>query len=340
MIINSKQYAMKKLRFFLLALTLSNLSFGQDNVMKFQADVANRNGDVLFIKNNAIIVKEMKAGADGHFATSFDIKEGMYQLYDGHEYTDLFLKNGYDLSLKMDAKEFDKTIQYAGKGAAENNYLADKIRGESDFNYDELLASSPEDFNRKIDEKQNNAIAKLEKGSYDANFVSLQKKGMQQELFEMKMYFKQKQEQQKLNNTLAPSFDYVNFAGGKTKLDDLRGKYVYIDVWATWCGPCRGEIPFLQKVEEKYTNKNIVFVSISIDVQKDFEKWKTFVKEKSLGGIQLFADKDWGSDFIKSFGINAIPRFILIDPTGKVVDADAARPSESKLAEKLDSLLK
>jgi thiol-disulfide isomerase/thioredoxin len=331
---------MKNLRFFLLALTLSNLSFGQDNVMKFQADVANRNGDVLFIKNNAVIVKEMKVGADGHFATSFDIKEGIYQLYDGHEYTDLYLKNGYDLSLKMDAKEFDKTIKYTGKGAVENNYLADKIRGESDFNYDELLASSPEDFNKKIDEKQNNTIAKLEKGNYDPNFVSLQKKGMQQELFEMKMYFKQKQEQQKLNNTSAPSFDYVNYAGGKTKLEDLRGKYVYIDVWATWCGPCRGEIPFLQKIEEKYKGKNIAFVSISIDVQKDFEKWKTFVKDKSLGGIQLFADKDWSSDFIKAFGINGIPRFILIDPSGKVVDADAARPSEPKLEEKLEELLK
>ena len=48
----------------------------------------------------------------------------------------------------------------------------------------------------------------------------------------------------------------------ETKLEDLRGKYVYIDVWATWCGPCRGEIPYLQKVEEKYKGKNIEFVSI------------------------------------------------------------------------------
>ena len=331
---------MKKLEFFLFALILTNISFGQDTVLRFQADVANRNGDVLFIKNNAIIIKEMKVGADGHFASSFDVKEGMYQLYDGQEYTDLFLKNGFDLSLKLDANEFDKTIQYTGKGAVENNYLADKIREESDFNYDELLASTPEDFNKKINDKQNNAIAKLEKGSYDTNFVSLQKKAMQQELFEMKMYFKQKQEQQKLNNTAAPSFDFINFSGGKTKLEDLRGKYVYIDVWATWCGPCRGEIPFLQKIEKKYKGKKIAFVSISIDVQKDFEKWKTFVKDKSLGGIQLFADKDWNSDFTKAFGINSIPRFILIDPSGKVVDADAARPSDPKLEEKLEELLK
>ncbi len=338
--VNLNMKNMKKLGLLLAAIVLSNVSFGQENTLKFQADIANRNGDVLFIKNNAVIVKEMKVQGNGHFEASFEVKEGMYQLYDGKEYTDLFLKNGYDLSLKMDAQKFDESIKYSGKGAAENNYLAEKVLIDGAFNYDALLELSTEDFNKKINDKQNLAVSKLEKGGYEANFIALQKKAMQQELFQMKMYFKQKQEQKKLNNAASPSFDYINYAGGKTKLEDLRGKFVYIDVWATWCGPCRGEIPFLQKVEEKYKGKNIAFVSISIDVQKDFEKWKTFVKDKSLSGIQLFADKDWNSDFTKSFGINSIPRFILIDPTGKVVDADAARPSDPKLVEKLDGLLK
>lgn len=331
---------MKKIGIFLMALVLSNMSFGQQKTIKFQADIANRNGDIIFIKNNSVIVREIKVQGDGHFMTTFDVKEGMYQLYDGQEYTELFLKNGYDLSLKMDAQKFDESVTYTGLGSAENNYLADKIRHESDFNYEDLLSSTPEEFNKKITEKQNKETENLVKGNFDPLFVDLQKKAMQRELFEMKMYFKQKQEQQKLNNAQAPSFNYVNYAGGTTKLEDLRGKYVYIDVWATWCGPCRGEIPHLKKVEEKYEGKNIAFVSISIDVQKDFEKWKTFVKDKALGGIQLFADKDWNSDFTKAFGINSIPRFILIDPTGKVVDADAARPSDPKLVEKLDSLLK
>lgn len=331
---------MKKIGIFLMALVFSNMSFGQQSGIKFQADIANRNGDIIFIKNNSVIVREIKVQGDGHFMTTFDVKEGMYQLYDGQEYTELFLKNGYDLYLKMDAQKFDESVTYTGTGSAENNYLAEKIRHEGDFNYEDLLASTPEEFNKKITEKQNKETEKLIKGNFDPVFVDLQKKAMQRELFEMKMYFKQKQEQQKLNNAQAPSFDYVNYAGGKTKLEDLRGKYVYIDVWATWCGPCRGEIPHLKKVEEKYEGKNIAFVSISIDVQKDFEKWKTFVKDKALGGIQLFADKDWNSDFTKAFGINSIPRFILIDPTGKVVDADAARPSDPKLVEKLDGLLK
>ena len=123
-------------------------------------------------------------------------------------------------------------------------------------------------------------------------------------------------------------------------MEDIRGKYVYIDVWATWCGPCIAEIPHLQKVEVKYHGKNIEFVSISVDTEKDYEKWKKMVVSKELGGIQLFADKNWTSDFIKAYGINAIPRFILIGPDGKVIKADAARPSSASLPELLDGLVK
>ncbi|WP_396146643.1 TlpA family protein disulfide reductase [Flavobacterium sp.] len=332
---------MKKFGFFLFALFLSNISFGQDNVVKFEADIAHRNGDILFIKNNRIIVKEIKVEGDGHFSSSFEIKEGMYQLFDGAEYSELFLKNGFDLKLKMDAENFDESIVYSGKGASENNYLAQKILSESKFDAESLFAAKTmEEFTAKITEKQKADIAKLEAAKLDPNFVALQKKAMETEMFQMKMYFGEKLKQQKLNNTQAPSFDYENHAGGKTKLEDLRGKYVYIDVWATWCGPCRAEIPSLQKIEEKYHDKKIAFVSISVDEQKDYEKWKKFVVEKQLGGIQLYADKNWMSDFIKAFGINSIPRFILIDPTGKVVNADADRPSNPKLQEQLDALLK
>ena len=125
----------------------------------------------------------------------------------------------------------------------------------------------------------------------------------------------------------------------KTTLESLKGKYVYVDVWATWCGPCRAEIPSLKKMEADFHGKNIAFVSVSVDAEKDHDKWKTFVTEKELSGIQLYAGKTVLSEFIKTFEVNSIPRFILIDPTGNVVDADAARPSNPKLKEQLDSLL-
>ena len=180
---------------------------------------------------------------------------------------------------------------------------------------------------------------KLDSKKLDPNFVTLQKKNEEKSLAGLSKYYDQVLEANKLNGSASPSFDYENHKGGKTKLEDLRGKYVYIDVWATWCGPCRAEIPFLKKVEEKYHGKNIEFVSISVDVDKDHEKWVNFVKEKELGGMQLFADKNWNSEFMKSYNINSIPRFILLDPKGNIISSDAERPSSPALQTQLDKLL-
>ena len=137
----------------------------------------------------------------------------------------------------------------------------------------------------------------------------------------------------------SPEFkDYENYAGGKTSSKDLNGKYTYIDVWATWCGPCIAEIPSLKKVEEQFHGKNIEFVSISIDREKDHEKWKKMIVDRGLGGMQLFADNNWQSQFIQDYMIKGIPRFILIDPQGNIVNANAPRPSNKKLVETLKSL--
>jgi thiol-disulfide isomerase/thioredoxin len=137
----------------------------------------------------------------------------------------------------------------------------------------------------------------------------------------------------------SPKFvNYENNAGGTTSLDDLKGKYVYIDVWATWCGPCKREIPFLKEVEKKYHDKNIEFLSISIDKKKDHQAWKDMVKEKELGGIQVFADSDWKSQFVEDYLIKGIPKFILLDPQGNIVTANAPRPSDKKLVEMFKDL--
>lgn len=137
----------------------------------------------------------------------------------------------------------------------------------------------------------------------------------------------------------SPSFNFENHKGGTTSLDELKGKYVYIDVWATWCGPCLGEIPSLKKVEEDYHNKKLTFVSVSIDVEKDHETWKNMVNEKQLKGIQLMADNNWKSNFVQEYDILGIPRFILLDPEGKIVLADAPRPSDPALRKLLDGLM-
>ena len=137
----------------------------------------------------------------------------------------------------------------------------------------------------------------------------------------------------------SPKFvNYENNAGGTTSLDDLKGKYVYIDVWATWCGPCKAEIPFLKEVEAKYHDKNIAFVSISVDKAKDHDKWKQMIVDKELGGVQLMADNDFKSQFVQDYFIKGIPKFILLDPNGNIVTPNAPRPSNTELIDLFNKL--
>ena len=126
-------------------------------------------------------------------------------------------------------------------------------------------------------------------------------------------------------------FDYENNDGSKTSLDDLKGKYVYIDVWATWCGPCIKEIPSLKELEKSYYGKNIQFLSVSIDKLSDHDKWKKMIADENLGGVQVLADNAWKSKFVQDYLIMGVPRFILLDPQGNIVTANAPRPSEERL---------
>ncbi|HEX7846623.1 MAG TPA: TlpA disulfide reductase family protein [Chitinophagaceae bacterium] len=133
------------------------------------------------------------------------------------------------------------------------------------------------------------------------------------------------------------NFAYEDINGKKVSMTDLKGKVVLVDVWATWCGPCKVEIPHLKKLEEEFEGKKVEFVSISVDVEKDKEKWKNFVAEKALGGTQLFAS-GW-SDITKYYDITGIPRFLVFDQEGKIVTANAPRPSEPELKTLLENTL-
>lgn len=138
----------------------------------------------------------------------------------------------------------------------------------------------------------------------------------------------------------AIDFKFPDINGKMVALSDFKGKVVYVDVWATWCGPCKAEIPHMAKLEEEYAeNPNIVFMSVSIDQAKDIEKWKTMVKEKNMKGVQLFSG-DRKQEISSAYKINAIPRFMIIGKDGKIVDSNAPRPSSDKIRRVLNTELK
>lgn len=132
----------------------------------------------------------------------------------------------------------------------------------------------------------------------------------------------------------SPTFKYMDINGKEVSLADLAGKYVYVDVWATWCGPCRGELPHLKELEHQFKGKNVHFVSISCD--QDKAAWEKMVKEEKLEGIQLHTGGD--QNFMNAYMINGIPRFILIDREGKIIAADMSRPSQPETATTLNAL--
>nr|WP_197718679.1 TlpA disulfide reductase family protein [Pedobacter schmidteae] len=133
------------------------------------------------------------------------------------------------------------------------------------------------------------------------------------------------------------NFTFPDVNGKLVSLNDFKGKVVLVDVWATWCGPCVKEIPSLKKLEEAFHGKDVAFLSVSVDDQKDKEKWRKFVADEQLGGVQLHAGP--GSEVSKNYKISGIPRFMLFDKNGNIIDVDSARPSDPKLKETLNEWL-
>ncbi|WP_292265423.1 TlpA disulfide reductase family protein [Butyricimonas sp.] len=137
---------------------------------------------------------------------------------------------------------------------------------------------------------------------------------------------------------IAADFTYPDKNGKDVSLSDFKGKVILVDVWATWCNPCRAEIPHLKRLEEEMCDTDIVFLGVSVDKAKDQQKWLDFIKQEQLGGIQLFAS-GWGK-ITKDYKINGIPRFMVFDKNGNIVSIDAPRPSSSELKKMLEAELK
>jgi len=318
-------------------LTATSVLYSQKNEVSFSAEVENRTSDSVMIQNQSGFKKIIVANKNGVFADKFKVEDGIYYFSIKKNYTKVYLKNNAKVNLSLNEQDFDKSIRFDGDCSKENTFLAKQLMiDDSIFNIDADEAVLLELLKIRL----NGMEQTIKAAQLDEQFAAIYLEAFKDEAQGNISYLENTVRANALNGKPSPLFSYENHKGGTTSLTDFKGKYVYVDVWATWCGPCKAEIPSLKKMEEKYHEANIVFVSISVDTKKDYEKWKTFVTDKELGGVQLVADKDWSSDFVKAYLINGIPRFILIDPAGNVVQANAPRPSDPKLATLLDGLLK
>ncbi|WP_162127521.1 redoxin family protein [Flavobacterium phycosphaerae] len=123
----------------------------------------------------------------------------------------------------------------------------------------------------------------------------------------------------------APAFEATSLDGKPTALANLKGKFVLIDVWATWCGPCKQQSPYFEKFALKYKKEKIQFVALSTD--ENIQKWYIAAQSKSKSVLQWHANDLDG--FSKAYNVITIPRFILIDPNGNFVNANLPFPAEA-----------
>lgn len=333
---------MKKVVLFIAVLAIVSCKNEPKDYVSFSGKITDKNSDSIVIKKGDYS-KTIKVNEDGTFSDTLKVTPDTYTLFDGGEYAYVFLKNGFDVHMTLDTKKFDQSIQFSGTGSENSNFIADKLRmNEKLFDLDELISLDSVQLESKfasISEEMNTYYDSHPE--VDTSITNGGAKSIERTINSYSSYIGRVQalKKQMPKGSISPTFTaYENFNGEKTSLADLKGKYVYVDVWATWCGPCKMEIPYLQEVEKKYHDKNIAFVSISVDDpkrngswEKANENWRKMVEEKDLGGIQLFAPQGFQSEFITDYKINGIPRFILIDPDGTIVDASAPRPSSKAL---------
>ena len=135
--------------------------------------------------------------------------------------------------------------------------------------------------------------------------------------------------------SMAPDFTMNDTEGKPFTLSQLKGKYVLVDFWASWCGPCRGENPNVVAAYNQFKNKNFTILGVSLDENK--EKWLQAIKADKLKWKQVSDLKGWENATVSLYGYDGIPYNVLIDPQGKII---ATSLRESALQEKLLEILK
>ncbi|MGL5317782.1 MAG: TlpA family protein disulfide reductase, partial [Bacteroidales bacterium] len=138
----------------------------------------------------------------------------------------------------------------------------------------------------------------------------------------------------------APQIVGVDMHGKEHKLSDFAGNVIVVDFWFSGCVPCKAEMPIMERMAEEMKDQKIKFVSVSLDSGKALtEAWKNLVKNKGDETLNINLPLGYKSEEAKSYNVKAVPRIIVIDKNGNIIDSNAKRPSDPKLKALLDTLL-
>jgi thiol-disulfide isomerase/thioredoxin len=284
-------------------------------------------------------VKELASvplGEDGTFLISIELDSsvsGILQVC--NESTNVLLAPGDDIYVTLNSKMFDETVSYSGKGADKNNHVA------------RIMLMNEGAIAKMPSMKGISDTAEVRKAVYQAyanykdvlqDYVANDLPGKQfakSQLAEMEsmvdyqigdLVKNQRLSERNIGQVLA--FSGIDILGKKVKSSSFKGKVTVLDFWASWCGPCKAEMPSLKELEAKY-GADVNFLGIAVwDKEEDWKHASTkFGLEHSV-----FIDKK-GLEQFEALELTSIPRYVVLDKDGEVVDPNAPRPSSGDLQE-------
>jgi thiol-disulfide isomerase/thioredoxin len=257
----------------------------------------------------------------------------VYRRYALEDSTFVVSKDFYDFRKDVDKENRDLIIVPSYHYYLENIYqreaneMTEKAQGDVYVNFLKAVGSKVKDSVIKERLLYSYAQQNLSKTGDIENFFKTFKKNSLDSVHILNIRKKYIEINRLKPGKPAPDFSLIDENGKKVSLKDFKGKYVYIDVWATWCRPCIAEMPHLEQLKEKYKDAPIVFVGVNVNSYKG--DWEAYLKTNRVAGVKLYAGEN--SAFAEDYQVYSVPKSILINPYGVISTASAPRPSENEL---------